>query len=66
MDREELIKKHKKHFGVKPIIIDIYWREPKKVTDNILKALRDNIPYNEINLLNPIEKKAYHDGELLF
>ena len=53
-------------FGVKPNIIGMFWNKPIKILDNIVKAIEDNKPYNEYNLLTKEEQTAYDKGELLF
>lgn len=63
---ENLIKEHKDKLGKEPYIIGMFWQNPKKVFDNIKKAIETNKPYNEYELLSDEEKKAFDKGELLF
>ena len=62
----EKIKEHEEKFNEEPIIIGMFWQNPKKVFDNIKKAIEINKPYNEYNLLSDEDKKAFDKGELLF
>jgi hypothetical protein len=57
---------YKEHFNKEPLIIGLFWEEPRKVYNNLLKAIETNKPYNEYDLLTDEEKKAFDDGELLF
>lgn len=63
---ESLIKEHKEKFGIEPNIIGMFWNNPDKLINNILKAIEDNIPYDEYEMLSKDEKKAFDDGDLLF
>ena len=63
---ENLIKEHMVKFGVKPNIIGMFWNKPIKVLDNIVKAIEENKPYNEYNLLTKEEQIAFNSGKLLF
>lgn len=53
-------------FNEEPYVIGMFWQNPKKVFDNIKKAIETNKPYNEYELLSDEEKKAFDKGELLF
>ena len=63
---ENLIKDHIKKFGEEPNIIGMFWKDPEKVAESIIKAIETNKPYNEYELLTDEEKKAFDDGVLLF
>jgi hypothetical protein len=63
---ENLIKDHIKKFGEEPNIIGMFWNNPEKVAESIIKAIKENKPYNEYELLTDEEKKAFDDGDLLF
>lgn len=63
---ENLIKRHKDIFSKEPYIIGMFWNNQKQLAENILKAIEDNKPYNEYELLTDEEKKAFDKGELLF
>jgi len=62
----EIEELHKEIFGVEPNIIGMFWNDRDELIDNILKAIEDNIPYNEYELLTKDEKKAFDEGELFF
>lgn len=63
---ENLIKQHNDIFGINPKIMGLFWNNPKQLKENIEKAIKDNKPYNEYELLSKEEKKAFDNGELLF
>lgn len=62
---ENLIKEHIKLFGKEPYII-YFWRDMAGLENAIKKAIKDNKPYNEYELLSKEEQKAFDDGGLLF
>ena len=62
----ELINNYAIIFGEEPNIIGMFWNNQEKLVENIKKAIKDNKPYNEYNLLSDEEKKAFDKGELLF
>lgn len=57
---------HIKKFNEEPNIIGMFWNNPSLVIDNISKAIKDNKPYNEYELLSKEEQKAFDKGELVF
>lgn len=63
---EKLINEHIKLFNKEPFIIGIFWSNDKQLIANIEKAIKDNKPYNEYELLSKEEQKAFDNGELLF
>lgn len=63
---ENLTKVYKDNFGKEPYIIGIFWNNQERLILNIEKAIKDNKPYNEYELLSNEEKKAFDNGELLF
>ena len=63
---ESLTKEHKERFGVEPYIIGLFWNDLEKIYGNIEKAIEENKPYNEYELLTKEEQKAYDKGELFF
>lgn len=62
----DLEKEHEKKFGVNAVIIGLLLDEPLEVDKNIEKAIKDNKPYNEYELLSDSEKKAFDSGSLVF
>ena len=60
------IQKHISMFGIEPYMIGMFWNNPIKEIENILQAIKDNIPYNEYNMLTKDEQKAFDEGMLLF
>ena len=63
---ENMIKKYKDTFGTEPNIIGMFWDNPEQIIDNIINAIETNKPYNEYDLLNDEEKKAFDNGDLVF
>lgn len=63
---ENLIKEHIKKFNKEPNIIGMFWNNPEQLIDNIIKAIEDNKPYDEYELLSKEEQKAFDDGNLFF
>ena len=63
---ENLIREHEEKFNKKPYIIGMFWNNQEQLILNIEKAIKDNKPYNEYELLSDEEKKAFDNGELFF
>lgn len=63
---EDLYKIHKERFGIEPNIIGMFWYDIELEEENIKKAIKENIPYDEYEMLSKEEKKAFNDGKLLF
>ena len=63
---ENLIKKYNDIFGKNPKIMGLFWNNPERLKENIEKAIKDNKPYNEYELLSKEEQKAFDNRELLF
>ncbi len=40
---ENLIREHEEKFNEEPIIIGMLWQNPKKVFDNIKKAIKETL-----------------------
>lgn len=55
-----------KVFGKEPNIIGMFWEDPDLIAENIIKAIEENKPYDEYELLTDEEKKAFDEGNLLF
>ena len=60
------IQEHMEKFKKEPIILGIFFDNPKQEYLNIINAIETNKPYNEYDLLSNEEKKAFDKGELLF
>lgn len=58
--------KHLEKFKTLPKIIGLFGNNIYKLILNIEKAIKDNKPYNEYELLSDEEKKAFDSGELVF
>lgn len=63
---ESLISKYIKAFNREPFIIGMLWNNQEQLILNIEKAIKDNMPYNEYELLSDEEKKAFDTGQLVF
>lgn len=63
---ENLIKEHIKKFNKEPNIIGMFWNNQEQLIENIIRAIEDNKPYDEYELLTKEEQKAFDDGSLLF
>ena len=63
---ESLINDYIKAFNKEPYIIGMFWNNQEQLIQNIEKAIKDNKPYNEYELLSDEEKKAFDSGELFF
>lgn len=63
---KDLIKKYFEKFNKEPYIIGMFWNNQEQLILNIEKAIKDNKPYNEYELLSDDEKKAFDNGELVF
>ena len=59
-------EEHFNKFNKYPLIIGIFWNKPDILIANMLKAIEDNKPYNEYELLSDEEKKSFDNGKLLF
>ena len=62
----DLYEEHKKKFGSYPKKIGMIGLDEEDVLNDISKAIEDNKPYNEYNLLTNEDKKAYDNGSLVF
>ena len=62
----DAISQHKEKFNKEPNIIGVFWFDNKILSDNIIKAIETNTPYDEYELLSDEEKIAFDRGELLF
>ena len=63
---DDVAKEHLDKFGIEVKLLGLYRYDKNKLYDNIVKAIEDNKPYNEYNLLTKEEQTAYDKGELLF
>ena len=63
---ESLIKEHKEKFGVEPYAIGMFWNRPNEKESLLIKSIKENIAYNEHEMLSKEEQDAFNNGELLF
>jgi hypothetical protein len=63
---ENLIKKHKKMFGVEPKFIVMFWQDTEKEFNSLFDAIEKGIPYDEYKMLTKSEQEAFDKGELIF
>lgn len=59
-------EKHFEKFNKEPYVIGMFWNNQEQLILNIEKAIKENKPYNEYELLSNDEKKAFDNEELLF
>lgn len=62
----QAMQEHIEKFKKEPLILGIFFDNPKQEYLNIINAIKTNKPYNEYDLLSDEEKKAFDKGELLF
>ena len=55
-----------KKFGKEPYVIGMFWNNRERFNQNLLDAIKSGVPYNEYELLDDDDKKAFDDGLLLF
>jgi hypothetical protein len=61
----DVIQEHVNAFGVEPVVIGLFWRDPDAVRVGILNAIKTGKPYNE-RLMFSVEERAGLDvGEIL-
>jgi len=63
---DDVAKEHLDKFGVEVKLLGLYRYDKNKLYDNIVKAIEENKPYNEYNLLTKEERIAFNSGKLLF
>lgn len=63
---KDLVEKYFEKFNEEPYILGMFWNNQEQLIQNIEKAIKDNKPYNEYELLSKEEQKAFDNGELLF
>ncbi len=63
---EDLIKIYIDVFKEEPNIIGMFFDNEEELFNNIAKAISENKPYNEYEMLTKEEQKAFDDGNLLF
>ena len=63
---DDIYQEYINFFGKKPNIVGMYWNNQEMVEENIKKAIKDNKPYDEYELLTDEEKKLFDKGDLFF
>ena len=53
-------------FGKEPYVIGMFWNNRERFNQNLLDAIKSGVPYNEYELLDDDDKKAFDEGLLLF
>ncbi len=66
LSHKEAYAIHKALFKKEPYVIGMFWNNPQLILENIVKALKNNKPYNEYKMLSKKERKAFDNGNLLF
>jgi hypothetical protein len=62
----DVYNKHLEVFGVKPVVIGMYWDDIEKLEALIEESIEKNIPYNEENKLTKEELRDFYNGNLSF
>ena len=62
----EIMQAYIRKFGKKPYVIGMFWSDLERFNQNILDAIESGVPYNEYELLDDDDKKAFDEGLLLF
>ncbi len=62
----EIMQAYIERFGKKPYVIGMFWSDRERFNQNLLDAIKSGVPYNEYELLDDDEKKAFDEGSLLF
>lgn len=62
----EIMQAYIKKFGKEPYVIGMFWSNRERFNQNLLDAIESGVPYNEYELLDDDDKKAFDDGLLLF
>lgn len=63
---EELMIEYKEKFKSEPLIIGMFFDNPRELYKNLLMSIRDNKPYNEEDLLSDEKLKSLKEGTLVF
>jgi len=63
---KDLVQEHISKYGIKPVVIGMFFNDVDKVIDGIADAVEGDKPYNEYELLTDEEKKLYDEEKLVF
>jgi len=66
MTLNEAIEKHYKKFKINPYIIGMFWDSRDTEINNIEKAIKDDIPYNEFFLLSKEQQHSFDNSKFVF
>jgi hypothetical protein len=59
-------KEHKEKFGVEPYCLGMFWSNQEELITRIEKAIKDDKPYDERDLLSKEDLEKLSKGELVF
>ena len=62
----QFIKDHIEKFGKEPETIGMFWDDFEAFEEGVKKAIEDDKPYNEYEMLSEEEKRLYDNEELFF
>lgn len=62
----EIMQAYLDRFGKEPYEIGMFWSDRERFNQNLLDAIKSGVPYNEYELLDDDNKKAFDEGNLLF
>jgi len=63
---DKLTEKHVEKFGVEPNVIGLLWNDLDKQIDLLIKAIEDDEPYDEYQMLSKEAQKAFDKNEIVF
>ena len=63
---DKLTEKHIEKFGVEPNVIGLLWNNLDKQIDLLIKAIEDDEPYDEYQMLSKEAQKAFDKNEIVF
>jgi len=63
---DKLTEKHIEKFGVEPNVIGLLWNDLDKQIDLLIKAIEDDEPYDEYQMLSKEAQKAFDKNEIVF
>ena len=63
---DKLTEKHIEKFGVEPNVIGLLQNDLDKQIDLLIKAIEDDEPYDEYQMLSKEAQKAFDKNEIVF
>ena len=63
---DKLTEKHIEKFGIEPNMIGLLWNDLDKQIDLLIKAIADDEPYDEYQMLSKESQEVFDKGGLVF